>query len=180
MKVMSIHKAKSQFLEWRRKEKGAAEIYAAIIILPVLASMIFMLLEVGIYIHYRGSVDSILQTTVRGISLEAGDNNPRTNMLHLSDPANASWITRGTNSLIALCANSGNYSSGRCQSAPVLTCSSNVIPTASQGTQFSCTAVFDYRPVSPLSSSKGLSMGMSTLFTKPITIIVTSSISGGA
>ena len=164
---------------WRKKEKGIAEIYSAIIILPVLMSMILVLLEMGVYIHYRGVADTILQDTVRGISLESGDLNPRTNVTGVA------WTTRGTQLLNSMCAGKPEVAyvttGGRCTSAPVLDCGNlGSIQQLSQGISFTCTVTVNYRTVSPLSKNPAFSMGLSGLFSKPITISITSNVTGGA
>lgn len=158
---------------WRKKEKGIAEIYSAIIILPVLMSMILVLLEMGVYIHYRGVADTILQDTVRGISLESGSNNPRVN-------TGLDWIVRGNNSVGSMC------SGGRCttsSSAPYINCDNGADISNLQnkpGVSFFCTVTFTYRTVSPLSKNPAFSMGLSGLFNKPVSITISSNVTGGA
>jgi len=153
-----------------KNEKGIADIYAAILILPFLMSLILVLLETGFYIHYRGVTDTILQDTVRGISLEGGDNNLRVNTI------GTSWTVRGNKLIANLCA------TGRCtvnsNNTPYITCDSG--NTAQSGTFFSCTATVSYRTISPLSKSPAFSMGLSGLFSKPISITISSTVTGGA
>ena len=176
MSLSFVNKIKA----WRKKEKGVAEIYSAIIILPVLMSMILVLLEMGVYIHYRGISDTILQDTVRGISLESGSNNPRVNTI------GSDWITRGQNELYSMCVSQSetNYvPGGRCSSAPTIICddsSNQNIAKLSQGISFSCTVTVSYKTVSPLSKNPAFSMGLSGLFNKPISITITSNVTGGA
>ena len=163
----------------RKNEKGIADIYAAIIILPFLMSLILVLLETGFYIHYRGLADTILQDTVRGISLEGGSNNIRVN-------TGDDWIVRGNREIASLC------STGRCKADPsygsstdkygnpnYITCLGDVSKVNS-GISFTCTATVIYRVISPLSKNPAFSMGLSGLFAKPISITITSIATGGA
>ena len=178
------HSLLLSFQKWRKAEKGVAEAYAAIIVLPIMMALIFLLAETGFEIHYRSNVDSVVQEAVRGISLEGGDYNPRTSTFAPMSQINAysnsttnTWSSRAQGALVALCATNGNYSIGRCTQAPTVYCSPLL---GAQGDQVSCTATFYYRPISSLSSQTWSSFGLSAFLTKPIVITMVSTISGGA
>ena len=179
------HSLLLSFQKWRKAEKGVAEAYAAIIVLPIMMALIFLLAETGFEIHYRSNVDSIVQEAVRGISLEGGDYNPRTSTFSPTSQINVysnnsttnTWSSRAQVALVSLCATNGNYNIGRCTQPPTVSC----FPTlGAQGDPVSCTATFYYRPISSLSSQTWSSFGLSSFLTKPIVITMVSTISGGA
>lgn len=173
--MLGSFKLSARFARWRRGEGGFGEIMATIVVLPLIASLIFLLLETGFNIHYRSAVDSITQNAVRGIALEGGDLNPRTHT------GTISWSQQAAKDLATLCGGSvgsGYYPNGRCkQGPPTISCTGAPWNT---GTSFSCTSTFWYAPISPMSTNPLWSMGMSGLFNKPITITVNSTVSGGA
>lgn len=182
---MSIRSRLSSLKKWLKNERGVAEIYSAIIVLPVLVSLIFLLVETGFEVHYRSNVDSIVAQAVRGISLEGADYNPRVSIYPPTSNVNTnsgsttnSWSSHAQQALVSLCGNNGNYSVGRCSQVPTVTCSP--ASPGNQGDPVSCTADFYYRPVSPLSSQTWSSFGLSSFLTKPIVITINSQISGGA
>jgi hypothetical protein len=175
--VLGQLRLQNRLARWRRGEAGFGEVATTIVVLPFMASLIFLLLEVGFNIHYRSGVDSIVQNTVRGIALEGGDSNLRTHASGASP-----WTVQAGNTLATLCGGtigSNSYPNGRCKRIPTINCpgTQGSVPT---GTEFSCTATFYYAPISPMSTNPLWSMGMSGLFTKPITITVNSTVSGGA
>lgn len=166
---------------WRRAETGMSEIAGAIVILPLMAFLIFALIETGINLHYRTLVDNATQTTVREISQDGALYWARTSVFPPPYdegviPANG-WQTIGEERLAELC----GTNSERCTQAPTMDCSVQggndspgyaiqLAPTVN--TPVTCTATFYYNPVSPLSNNPATSVGFSLFLTRPMTITI--------
>lgn len=151
-----------------KEEKGLSEAATAIIVLPIILGALFVMLDVGFYMRTRSMLDTIVQDTVRGVALDGGVNNPRTNVI------GGSWQVKGQNSLNNACA-SGSL---RCDTGmPArMTCA----PTVAQnvGDQVWCEATISYRVISPLSEGP-LGLGLQDLYSEPITVRVEASASVG-
>lgn len=154
---------------WRTREAGVAEATTAIFVLPIIAALIFVLLEAGTYMHYRNRVDGIVADVVRASAMEGGWNNPRTHMVVAGNP---DWITFGRAKLQEVCGTS------RCSSTPTFTCTTPAY-VSNVGDPVTCTGTFYYKPVSPMGSSVAFSFGMSTIFKAPIVVTITASSSVG-
>jgi Flp pilus assembly protein TadG len=153
-----------------KEEKGLSEAATAIIVLPIILGALFVMLDVGFYMRTRSLLDTVVQDTVRGVALDGGVNNPRTNSLG----PGVSWQTKGQASLNRACT-SGSL---RCDpSMPIrLTCA----PTVAQrvGDTVWCQATVSYRVISPLSEGP-LGLGLQNLYSAPITVRVEASASVG-
>ena len=150
---------------WRRNEKGVSEAATAMFVLPLLALLIFSLIETGFNLRYRMMVDSQVQDAVRATALDGGNCNPRT-----SGCTNASvqgHAAKALANLKVLC-----NGTARCTQPPTMVCTPPV--AANAGDPVSCTATFYYRPTTGLATNPATSLGFSLLFTKPITITMVS------
>ena len=152
----------------RRDERGISEATSAIIVLPLLAMLLFMLVETGMNIRYRLLVDNVVQTAVRGVALDGGDCNTRTGCTG----ADKSWSRKASETLNALCTNSG-----RCTAAGGMnsvTCS----PAGAAnevGDEVYCQATVTYKPLSGLSTNPVTCLGFCSLFSTPFTTKIYSS-----
>jgi len=151
---------------WRRGEAGISEAATAIFVLPLLALLIFMLIETGMNIRYRLLVDNIVQTAVRGVALDGGDCNPRVGCRSGSQR----WSSIATTQLRQLCNDSGR-SRTPCGSVSV-TCRPVTAPQV--GTPVWCETTFDYRPITGMASNPVTSLGFSALLNAPIKVRVES------
>lgn len=153
---------------WLRDEAGVSEGISAIIVLPLIAFMLFALVESGIYLISRAQFDNIVQSVTRNVMLEGGYFNERGTAL----PDGKDWNTLGTAALQQAC-DSGQL---RCIGAPTFSCNTQVAPTLL--TKIECTATMKYKPVSSLSKSKYTSLGFSGLYydtsgnPKTLTVVV--------
>jgi hypothetical protein len=147
---------------WLFNERGVSEAATAIFILPIITSMLFVLVEAGFNMRSRAVEDSIVQDIVRGISLDGGVSNPRTNTL------GHDWQTEGLNRLKAACT-SGAI---RCNGTPTIACNPGV--AANVGDPVSCTAQINYKVISPLSVNPLFSLGFQGVFTSPMKTTITS------
>lgn len=177
--------------QWRREEKGVAEVAAAIFILPLLIALIFTLIEVSAYMRIRTMVDKATRDTTLMVAAEGANTAQRWSVLQSISGVN-SWSQYGTEQLRLLCGNippqttyggplTGTPSAAlgpRCTSAPQMTCS----PTALQpapGVTARCESTFYYRPLTSLSQSPVFSLGFNGMLNSPIRIGVTSITSVG-
>lgn len=162
---------------WRKGERGASEIVAALFFLPLSLAMILVLLDAGFYMQTRSNVDVVLQDTVRSVAVDGGNNNPRTNR------AGIAWSTRAEQTLRQMCTN-GTI---RCdRSYPInVVCTPTVANSA--GDTVRCSASIRYQAITftsdydPNASASGTdySLGFSGLFSRPITFEVSSIASVG-
>lgn len=168
---------KATLSAWRRNERGASEVVAALFFLPLALAMILVLLDAGFYMQTRSNVDVVLQDTVRSVAVDGGNNNPRTNR------AGVAWSTRAEQSLRSMC-NSGTI---RCDKAfPInVTCTPAVANNV--GDTVRCSASIRYKAITftseydPKKSASGTdySLGFAGLFSKPINFEVSSIASVG-
>lgn len=148
--------------DWRNGEAGISDVMTAIFVLPMLVSLLFTLTEVGVNVHYKASVDQIVQDAVRGAATDGGDYWARTNTI------GHSWSTEALTRLTALC----GPGSARCTQPPTVTCTPAVAVNSTS--QITCSAVFYYKPVSALSKSPLFSWGLSGTLTMPIRVTLRS------
>lgn len=175
--IHPLVRLKSAFSAWRRGERGAAEVVAALFFLPLALAMILVLLDAGFYMQTRSNVDVVLQDTVRSVAVDGGNANPRTNR------AGIAWSTRAEQTLRNMCTN-GTI---RCdKSYPInVVCTPSVASTA--GETVRCSASIRYLAITftsdynPKASSSGTdySLGFAGLFSKPIQFEVSSIASVG-
>jgi hypothetical protein len=193
----------------KRKEGGFSELATVIFILPILVYMIFTLLEVGFEVRYRMAVDTITREAVRGAALDGG-NLPvaSKNSLQLQGNKYFPLSNKGTGStyyydtgqgqvpinsydglgsarldiLCGLVVNGSNAGSDRCDASkgpPIMTCSP--IKAAYIGDLITCTATFNYKPITSFASNPVASFGLSGFLTHPITVTETAAatVNGG-
>lgn len=153
------------FSRWKKGERGFAEVAAAIITIPFMVSLIFVLIETGFNLRYRSFVDSIAQDTVRGVSMDGGD---YTSINSLGQ----SWSSWATAKAVKLCGPTPGSSGSRCTSSPTVTCTPPALTTL--GTEAKCTIIFPYRPVIGLMQNDVFSLGFSGMFKQSINITLTS------
>lgn len=153
----------------RKAEEGLSEAATAIIVLPILLVTLFVMLDVGFNMRSRAMLDIIVQDTVRGVALDGGNMNPRTNSNGVS------WSERGYQLLAEACTN-GTI---RCEGG-TSNISFNCTPTmASQvGDVVSCRGEFTYDVISPLSQGT-FGLGLQSLYDDPVVVTVQSRSSTG-
>jgi hypothetical protein len=184
---------KNRVQRWRSAEAGVSEVAGAIFVLPLIAFILFALVEAGVYFHYRTSVDNIVDQAAKGFANDGGDRFMRTLRVSASGStvvtptkpnggaysvAEFTWSKWGSDSLQQLCGTPGD--SYRCQGGqpPRVVCetpnpisgSGSVNVARQPYAEVKCTATFPYEPVSPLSKNPLTSLGLSGLFTRPITM----------
>lgn len=143
---------------WGKKESGLSEAATAIFVLPLIAFMIFALVESGIYTMNRTRLSNLVQNYTRNISLEGGYANPNATILDLSK---GNWIDKGKAAIGTLCTNGTLH----CVSGSnTFTC----MPLNPQAVQVSdliwCEGSIKYKPVSPFSRSPYTSFGFSSIY----------------
>ena len=151
---------------WLRAEAGLSEAATAIIVLPLIAALMFLLVETGFNIKTRTTIDSVLQDTTRGAALEGGNHNARSSSLPTSMYPNG-WSSYGTQRLRAACAAGAIRLQGNCNSIGI-TCSPGATTRVGDVVTCSLTVPVTYKTLSPLSTNPAFSFGMSGLFTTPI------------
>lgn len=147
----------TKLTQWFHREDGVSEAATAIFVLPIIAFMIFSLLEAGMYLSSRSQFDQIVQSTVRNVALDGGWNNTR------SKSITSDWVTRANQQLDAAC-NGGPLGPARirCSGPAVISCTPDHADTLDQ--IVSCTGTFKYKPVSPLSTNAFTSLGFSQIY----------------
>jgi hypothetical protein len=145
-----------------------SEAATAIIVLPIILGSLFVMLDVGFYMRSQAMLDIIVQDTLRGVALDGGNDNPRTNVI--GEP----WSEKGQGRLNDAC-DSGTL---RCDiNAPItLTCGPN--QSGQVGADVWCEAQVTYKVISPLSEGP-LGLGLQNLYTDPITVRVVGSAATG-
>lgn len=151
-----------------KNEKGLSEAATAIIVLPVILGSLFVMLDVGFYMRTKAMLDTVVQDTVRGVALDGGTNNPRTNVI------GESWSVKGQNSLIRAC-ESGSL---RCDDSMPRTLTCAPVVANNVGQTVWCEATVSYKVISPLSEGP-LGLGLQGLYAEPITVRVEASASVG-
>lgn len=158
------------FSRWKQGERGFAEVAAAIITIPFMVSLIFVLIETGFNLRYRSFVDSLAQDTLRGVSMDGGTYSSINSLGQSWD----SWATAKAN---LLCSKTGapiGSSSSRCTQAPSVVCTPVGNPLVALGSEAKCTFTFYYKPVIGLMQNDVFSLGFSGMFKQPISITITS------
>lgn len=158
----------SKIISKIKSEKGLSEATTAIFVLPIILGALFVMLDVGFYMRSRSMLDTVVQDTVRGVALDGGNSNPRTNII--GEP----WSTKGLRNLQNACEN-GTI---RCEpAAPItLTCGPNQANNV--GAEVWCEATITYNVISPLSEGP-LGLGLQGLYDDPITVRVVASAATG-
>jgi Flp pilus assembly protein TadG len=148
---------------WRAGEAGMGEALVAIIVLPFMVALIFVLVEVGFNLRFRAAVDAITQDAARGVAQDGGNFYAPTNTL------GQAWSDWGTAQLVTLC----GTTSQRCKTVPTMACSPQ-IPAALPGVDATCTATFDYKPIATFTSTNPVfNLGFGNMWNRPISTTVT-------
>lgn len=141
-------------------DRGMGEAATAIVVLPFMIALVFVLLETGFNLRYRGMVDNVVQDTVRGISQDGADYWAATDTVPAGFP---NWTAYGQSRLNDLC--NGNT---RCTQPPALTCWP-AGPYAEPGGASGCTAVFYYKPIAGFTTNNPVfNLGFGRLWADPI------------
>lgn len=164
---------------WMRREDGMSEITAAIFVLPFIAFLIFVLVDVGFNLRYRTLVDNITQNTTSALANDGAQYWARTTVLPTGpdgeryDPSTFTWEQYGTDRLQALCGT--NRCTDPSKARMVCTVQGGISDGAlardvapTKNTPVECTSYFPYRPVSPLSNNDATSVGFKGFLTSPI------------
>lgn len=166
------------FRRWTAGEAGMGDAITAMIVLPFMMAMIFVLIEVGYNFRYRASVDAITQDAARGVSQDGANYWSATTTLGSeyaeSDGSGRNgWSRWGTERLLELCGTRGE----RCDPAdpaPYMNCDP-ASPQASPGALVSCTAYFPYRPLATFTATNPVfNLGFGDLWNRPIETTVRS------
>jgi hypothetical protein len=151
-----------------KDERGLSEAATAIIVLPVILGSLFVMLDVGFYMRSTSMLDIIAQTTLRGVALDGGNNNPRTNII--GEP----WSVKGQRNLNDAC-DSGTL---RCDPSAPITITCGPTQSTQVGEDVWCEATVTYKVISPLSEGP-LGLGLQGLYSDPITVRVVGSAATG-
>jgi hypothetical protein len=150
---------------WLKGEGGLSEAATAIFVLPFIVTTVFLLVETGFNMRSRTVLDYIVTDTVRGVALDGGNLNPRTNSIGMA------WSAKGLIAMRDACTTGAM----RCASTPSvsdLTCTPQQVLAMTE--MVSCSGRITYKIVSPLSSSPIWTWGMNGLFTAPISVKISS------
>lgn len=156
--------------KWFIKEDGVSEAATAIFVLPLIAALVFLIVETGFNIRTRTMVDSIVQDTTRSAALEGGWNNPRATSL----PTGKTWVSVGTSRLQSACTQGVIRSKSSCSSLAIVCTTPAVSSYAGDLVTCGLSSPITYATVSPLSTNPLFSYGMQGVFTTPITSQVSS------
>lgn len=149
-----------------RGEGGFSEAATAIFVLPLLALLIFMLIETGWNIRYRLLLDNIVSGATRGVALDGANCNPKAGCKNASQ----SWSSKITTQIDTLC---GTGSTARCKIVTPSRCTPQSLATK-VGDTVKCTVTVSYTPLTAMASNPVSSLGFSTLLTADITTTVES------
>lgn len=156
---------------WLYREDGMSEATTAIFVLPILAALIFLLIETGFNIRTRTMTDNILQDTTRSAALDGGYNNPRSTLLPSTytnmTGTNSGWAAVGTERLQSACKSGLIRSQAACGSLKIV-CNTAIANFAGDTITCSLATPLTYKIVSPLSTSALFSFGFGPMFTTPI------------
>jgi Flp pilus assembly protein TadG len=158
----------SKIITKLKSEKGLSEATTAIFVLPIILGALFVMLDVGFYMRSRSMLDTVVQDVVRGVALDGGNNNPRTNII--GEP----WSQKGLRNLQNACTN-GTI---RCEAAAPITLTCGPNQANNVGAEVWCEATITYNVISPLSEGP-LGMGLQGLYSEPITVRVVASATTG-
>ena len=157
---------------WLRRDDGLSEAASFIFVFPIMAALIFLLLEVGVNVQTRTAVDNIVQDTTRSAALDGGYNNPHSSLLPAAYTAlpgtNSGWARVGSDRLIAACNSHQIRSTVPCANLRI-TCNTAIAVHA--GDTITCAVAgggFRYQTVSGLSTNPVFGFGLQGLFTTPI------------
>jgi Flp pilus assembly protein TadG len=161
----------SRIRAWLRREEGVSEAATAIFILPLIAALIFLIVDTGFDIRTRTVIDGIVQDTTRSVALDGGYKNARSTSL---DPSySQGWQTIGTNRLIQACQSGSIQTAQNCLSLSVV-CTPQIAANVGDNVSCSLGTPITYKTLSPMSTNPLFSFGMSGLFTTPINSTSTS------
>jgi Flp pilus assembly protein TadG len=154
----------------RRDERGV-ETIAMIIVIPVLCVLIFALLDIGLMLRARVSVESIARDTVRSAAADGGNYNKRTNTI------GRRWDAVALSSMYV----SGKCTQSNCSGAPTVSC--RTVRSASNGAVYisdvaykagdliTCKVTYPYKPINSALLNGPLGMGFGKML-GPFTIQV--------
>lgn len=181
MSGMDLRRPLDATRRWLAGERGASEITAAIFVLPFLIALLFVLIELGFNLRYRGAVDNIVQDTTRSVAADGGNLYPPA----FSGPANynvggnpgTGWAGVGRARLLDLCGD-GDATKWQRRCSDLrnvrMTCTPQK-PGPEPGTPVECTATFPYKPVAGfMSNNPVFSLGFSGIWNSPIEVTVRS------
>lgn len=171
----TLRRALHPIRSWRAGERGASEVTAAIFILPLLIALVFVLIEVGFNIRYRGAVDNITQDTVRGIAHDGANYWAKsyTGPYDYAAPGQG-WQAYAQARLVDLCKDGTSSITKRCHRAPTITCQPQNIQ-ALPGFEAICTTTFYYKPVAGfMLDNPVMNLGFGGIWSEdnPITVTV--------
>ena len=146
---------------WQNGERGMQEIAATIFTLPLVFTLMTLIIEVGLYTSVKGQIDSVVQTTVRGVALDGGDYNDARASLCQTANCNRFWSTLMKRRVDTICGNGT-----RCL-VTAFKCSPTAVNTA--GYPVSCYVTITYKPVISAMKNRAASLGFSDYFAKPYT-----------
>ena len=151
----------SAALRNRRDERGV-EAVAMIIVLPVMFILLLAMVEVGVSISARMSIENVMRDTVRHAAADGGNNWATTHTVANQKP----WDQQAVNALYA----NGKCTFARCTRAPTVDCTyitlmngntlrSQVVNQA--GDLITCKLTYHYRMINKrlLNSAIGLGTG---------------------
>lgn len=161
---------------WLKREDGVSEAATTIFVMPIIMALIFLLVETGFNIRTRTVLDSIVQDTVRSVSLDGGYNNPRASALSTSytnlGGTNSGWAKVGTERLQQACDDDAVRISN-CASITII-CSPRIAANVGQEVSCSLSTGAKYKTLSPLSTNPLFSFGFGPLFETPISLTIKS------
>jgi hypothetical protein len=182
----------TSLVSWRNRESGVSEVFSTIFVLPLVIALIFVLVEVGINMRYRMSVDMIVHDTVRAVASDgtAGVPPPWSSIYPVNPTpyANSNGVLRpgvyngasaptweriGQRKLESLC-----NGLQRCTGIPSMKCTPTEVDAklgsetwvpADPGVVVRCTAYFPYRNLVNFTVNNAtFNLGFGTFWSRPI------------
>lgn len=172
-----------RFVGLRRRravhDERGVESVAIIFVIPMLAVLIFGLVDIGFMFNNRMLYANALRDGVRSAAADGGLLNPRT-----TDTPGISWTTKIRNSVYA----GGTCKFGKCTSAPTITCREttsagvavadpNVADRA--GNLLTCDMRVPYKPINGGLLNSGMGLGLGGIV-EPFTVTATARFETGA
>ena len=117
------------------RNEEAAEAVEMLLLIPILVSFIFVIVDVSLYFNVRATVSDMARDAARQVAVQGGN----------YSPLNTQSRTIAQQTYAALINEEGGCSVGVCTDLPEVSCTPNIVRTL--GADVSCTITYYHKPL---------------------------------
>lgn len=118
----------------RQNERGSAELVSFIFVIPLLAWLIFSLIDISLYMNARSEISNVARDAARQVAIYGGNDNP------LLNPYKSGTIAANIKKSLY---SGGKCTASGCKKAPTVKCTPAV--TKKPGEMVQCSITYHYK-----------------------------------